>query len=165
MITILWSTQLLMINPHNDDDRTSLTIDVQVIERCGDISLLGVNIDEHLVFIKHISELCKKASRSVGILPRLRNLIPTEAKLLLYRSSNFAIFNILSPYIVWKVERVQERALRIVYNTHSVEYSHLNRANLSSVQNRRLQDLATLMYKVKYGLLLSNCTLQSTNNA
>ena len=92
--------QLLMINPHNDDDRTSLTIDVQVIERCGDISLLGVNIDEHLVFIKHISELCKKASRSVGILPRLRNLIPTEAKLLLYRSSNFAIFNILSPYIV-----------------------------------------------------------------
>ena len=32
--------QLLMINPHNDDDRTSLTINAHVIERSGDISLL-----------------------------------------------------------------------------------------------------------------------------
>ena len=37
-----------------------------------------------------------------------------------------------------KVERVQERA------------------TLPSLQNRRLQDLATLMYKVKYGLVPSN---------
>ena len=37
-----------------------------------------------------------------------------------------------------KVERVQERA------------------NLPSLQNRRLQDLATFMYKVKYGLVPSN---------
>ena len=81
-----------------------------------------------------------------------------EAKLLLYKSS-------ILPYLTYchlkwhfckasdarKVERVQERALRIVYNTHSVEYSNLlNRANLPSLQNRRLQDLATLMYKVKY---------------
>ena len=56
-----------------------------------------------------------------------------------------------------KVERVQERTLRIVYNTHSVEYSNLlNRASLPSLQNRRLQDLATLMYKVKYGLVPRN---------
>ena len=43
-----------------------------------------------------------------------------------------------------------------MYNTHSVEsaveYSNLlNPANLSSLQNRRLQDLATLRYKVKHG--------------
>ena len=53
--------------------------------------------------------------------------------------------------------RVQERTLRIVYNTHSVECSNLlNRANLPSLQNRPLQDLATLMYKVKYGLVSRN---------
>ena len=42
--------------------------------------------------------------------------------------------------------------------THmSVEYSNLlNRANLPSLQNRRLQDLITLMYKVKYGLVPRN---------
>ena len=44
-----------------------------------------------------------------------------------------------------------------MYNAHSVEYSNLlNHANLPSLQNRCLQDLATLMYKVKYGLVPSN---------
>ena len=63
------------------------TINAHVIESTADISPLGVNIDEHLVFSKHISELCIKASQRVGVLSRLRNLIPTEAKLLLYKSS------------------------------------------------------------------------------
>ena len=52
--------QLLMINPHNDDDRTSFTISAYVIERSGDISLLGINVDKHLVFSKDINELRKK---------------------------------------------------------------------------------------------------------
>ena len=46
---------------------------------------------------------------------------------------------------------------RIVHNTNSVQYSNLlNRANLPCLQNRCLQDLAALMYKVKYGLVPSN---------
>ena len=108
------------------------TINAHVIESTADISPLGVNMDEHLLFSKHISELRMKASQRVGVLSRLRKLIPTEAKLLLYKSS-------ILPYLIYchlmwhfckasdagKVERVQERALRIVYNTHSVEYSNL----------------------------------------
>ena len=44
-----------------------------------------------------------------------------------------------------------------MYNTHSVEYSNLlNHAYLPSLQNRRLQDLAILMYKDKYGLVLAS---------
>ena len=74
--------QLLMINSQNHKDQASLTINAHVIESTADISLLGVNIDEHLVFSKHIGGLCIKASQRVGVLPRLRNLIPTEAKLL-----------------------------------------------------------------------------------
>ena len=62
-------------------DQAQLTINAHLIESTADISLLGVNIDEHLVFTKHISELCIKASQRVGVLLRLRNRIPTEAKL------------------------------------------------------------------------------------
>ena len=79
--------QLLMINSQNDKDQASLTINAHVIESTADISLLGFNIDERLVFSKHITELCTKASQRVGVLSRLRNLIPTEAKLLLYKTS------------------------------------------------------------------------------
>jgi len=108
--------QLLMINAQNDKDQASLTINAHVIESTADISFLGVNIDEHLVFSKHISELCLKASQRVGVLSRLRNLIPTEAKLLLYKSSILPYLTYC--HLIWhfckasdarKVERVQER--------------------------------------------------------
>ena len=53
-----------------------------------------------------------------------------------------------------KVERIQERALRIVYNSHSETYMNLlDRAKLPSLLNRRLQDIVILMYKVKYRLV------------
>ena len=79
--------QLLMINSQNDNDQASLTTNAHVIESTVDISLLGVNIDEHFVFSKHISELCIKDTQRVNVLSRLRNLIATKAKFLLYKSS------------------------------------------------------------------------------
>ena len=52
-----------------------------------------------------------------------------------------------------KIERIGERALRAVFNSRSESYENLLvRAELPSLLNRRLQDIAILMYKVKYGL-------------
>ena len=49
-----------------------------------------------------------------------------------------------------KIERVQERALRAVYRTKTSSYETLLRmAKLPSLYNRRLQDIAIYMYKVK----------------
>ena len=55
-----------------------------------------------------------------------------------------------------KIERIQERALRAGFLSHSESYENLLvRAELPSPLNRRLQDIAILMYKEKYGLALS----------
>ena len=112
-----------------------------------------MNFDENLIFSQHISDLCKKASQRVGVLARLRNLITTETKLVLYKTA-------IKPYLtychlVWhfckasdtrKVERIQERALRIVYNSHSETYMNLlDRAILPSLLNKRLQDIVILV--------------------
>ena len=120
-----------------------------------------MNFDENLIFSKHISELCKKASQRVGVLARLRNLVTTETKLLLYKTANMPYLTIVISYgtsvgrrIQGKVERIQERALRIVYNSHSETYMNLlDRAKLPTLLNRRLQDIVILMYKVKYRLV------------
>ena len=49
-----------------------------------------------------------------------------------------------------KLERLQERALRLVYNTTTESYDTLlKRAKLTTLQNRRLQDILSLMFKVK----------------
>ena len=76
--------QLLTINPRNvdtDNDNQDISVDGHAIERMGEIKLLGVQIDEKLSFTGHISELCTKANQKVGVLVRLRNLIPCIAKL------------------------------------------------------------------------------------
>ena len=91
---------------------------------------------------------------------RLTNLIPTIAKLVLFKTA-------ILPYLtysqlVWhfcrasdslKVERLQERALKAVYKDHYATYSELfMRAQLPTLKNRRLQDVCTLMCKVKHKL-------------
>ena len=105
-----------------------------------------------------LSKLCTKASQKVGVLSRLRNLIPCKAKLLLYKS--FILPYLTYCHLIWhfckssdkrKLERIQERALRV---THSATYEELlRRADIPSLYNRRLQDITALMYKVKHGLV------------
>ena len=50
-----------------------------------------------------------------------------------------------------KIERLQERGLRAVCKDHHATYAELlKRAQLPTLKNRRLQDVCTLMYKVKH---------------
>ena len=56
-----------------------------------------------------------------------------------------------------KLERLNERGLRAVYNDWRAPYSELLiRAKMSSLYNRRLQDIAILMFKVKNKLAPEN---------
>ena len=52
-----------------------------------------------------------------------------------------------------KIERLQERDLKAVYKDHHATYSELvDRARLPTLKNRCLQDVCTLMIKVKHKL-------------
>ena len=93
------------------------------------VKLLGVTIDSKLCFSEHFSSAYTMASQRIGVLMQLRNLIPTKAKLQLFKSS-------LLPYLtyfhlVWhfcragdprKLERLQERGLRAVYKDKHASY-------------------------------------------
>ena len=108
----------------------------------GEIKILGVQIDEKL----------KKCSG------------PSAAKLSLYKSS--ILLHLTYCYLVWhfcnasdrrKLERIHEWALRAMYKTRSASYQEpLDRAKLPTLYNRRLQDIATLMFKVKHSLVPVN---------
>ena len=79
------------------------------------------------------------------------------------------IFKISSSSLVThdrrKLERVQERALRIIFNSKTDTYDALlSRAKLPSLHNRRLQDIAILMFKVKNGLVPDDITELFTNS-
>ena len=91
---------------------------------------------------------------------RLENLIPTLAKLRIYKP--FILPELTYCRTVWlfcrksdrrKIERLQERALRSVCCDKSSAYNELlARVKIPSLLNRRLQEIAIIMYKVKYNL-------------
>ena len=84
-------------------------------------------------------------------------LFQRNALLQLYKSTvlpNFTYCHFCKAADARKLERVQERALRAVFNNKTVAYEQLlKRADIPSLENRRLQDILILMYKVKYNLV------------
>ena len=113
------------------------------IKTVDNLKLLGVIIDSKLNFTDHISSICKKASQRIGVLMRLRNLIPTKAKLVLFKSAVLPYLTCC--HLVWhfckssdarKLERLQERGLRAVYRDKHESYSQLlKRAELPTLHD------------------------------
>ena len=96
--------------------------------------------------MEHIEQNCTKTSRRIGVLSRLRNQIPTTAKLTIYKTAVMPHFTYCS--LAWhfckvsdrpKLERMNERGLRTVYNDWSASYDDLLRkAKMTTLYNRRL---------------------------
>jgi hypothetical protein len=125
----------------SDNDTISINIEGNEIISSKTLKILGVDLDDELNFSKHISEVCKCSSQKVGVILGLRNLIPTKAKLDLYKTS--VLPQLTYCHTVWhfckasdrrKLERMQERALRAIFNTKAYTYEELlNKANLSTL--------------------------------
>ena len=90
---------------------------------------------------------------------RLRNLIPTNTKLVLFETA--ILPHLTYCHLVWhfcrasdsrKIKRLQERGLRAVFRNNASYPELLKWAKLPSLLNRRLQDICALMYKVKNNL-------------
>ena len=59
------------------------------------IKLLVICIDNNLRFDEHISRISNKSAQRVGVLLRLRNLIPPQTKLQLYKAA-------VLPYLTYR---------------------------------------------------------------
>ena len=147
----------------NKREITNWTMSIQgsEIESTKKLNLLGVTIDSKLNFNHHINNVCKKAGQGIGVLIRLKNLIPTEAKLQLYKAA--ILPHLTYCHLTWhfckasdrrKLERIQERGLRAVFkDKHSSYEKLLAKADIPSLYNRRLQGIAIFMCKIKHELL------------
>jgi hypothetical protein len=119
------------------------------------VKLLGVTFDVKLSFDEHVSNICKKASCQLNVLKRFSNTLSTENKLRIYHS--FILSNFIYCPIVWHfcskskssmIERIQERALRFVFNDHSAPYCNLlSRINRNTMHSMRLKCIVIFVYK------------------
>jgi hypothetical protein len=128
---------------------------------CDDhVKLLGVDIDHLLNFDLQISNLCKKAARQLNVLQRLSKYINFNTRLLIFKAfirSNFnycpLIWHFCSKANTDKLERLQYRALKIVFNDYISSYdSLLQQVNLTTLHLNRLRAIATQTFKCIHNL-------------
>ena len=142
----------------------NLQIENEVVEQVEYTNFLGVIIDNKLSWEKHIASVSNKISSSIGILRKLKSVLPSETLFTLYRSLIHPHLSYCS--LVWgrtykrfymPLFILQKRAVRLCCNEH-------RRANTSplfkSLHLLKLPDLIThntllFMYKFKCGLLPS----------
>ena len=115
-----------------------------------EVKLLGVTINYQLKFDKHISEICKKASRQLNVLKRLGKHLTKLGRLTIYYSFVMSNFNYCP--VVWhfcgevntqKMEKIQERALRFIYEDYNSSYEFLlKKSGLPTLKIRRLRTMA-----------------------
>ena len=120
--------------------------------------LLGINIDRDLKFDEHVSTLCKKASCKLTALCRLTKFLPFYKRRTLLKSfveSQFSYCPLTwmfhSREINNKINRLHERALRVIYRDDISSFTELLAKDGSvCIHHRNTQSLAIELYKSKH---------------
>ena len=108
-----------MISPY---ETKSTQIQNLCIKASSSEELLGIKIDSNLTFHDHIIALCSEANKKLSALSRVSKYMDINKRRILIKSYIFSQLN-YCPLVrmchSWslnnKINRIQERALRIVY--------------------------------------------------
>ena len=119
------------------------------------VKLLGITIDNELKFDVHISNICKKAQRKLTILMRLKKYVDFEKLRILFKTFFESQFKYCP--LTWmfysrgtnnKINRLQEGALRFVYDDYSSSFDVLLKQDKSFYNHYNIPTLCIELYKV-----------------
>ena len=130
-----------------------LKLDFEPIEHVSEFNFLGLTLDEHLSWKPHVQKVANKTSRTIGILRRLKNIIPISVLRTVYNTLILPHFHycILSwGFRMGRLKLLQKRAVRVMsgsrYNAHTDPL-------FKKLHLVKLSDLFTLnVYKIYYKL-------------
>ncbi len=93
---------------------------------------MGVKIDNKLNFHQHISDLYRRVSYQLCRLSRFSGILDIESQFKIFNA--FIVSNVMYRLLVWhlcsvtdtrKMEKLQENALRFIYNDYDNNYKAL----------------------------------------
>ena len=132
------------------------------IKSSDSVNLLGVQIDKEITFNEHISKLYKKGNQKLHALSRIAKYLDKDKLRLIMKAFIQSQFNDCS--LVWmfhsriinnKINKLHERALRVVYKNTNLTFEELLILDNSvTIHHKNLQKLAVQMYKIKNNLSL-----------
>ena len=150
---IIGSRQRLLVH---DNEHIRIEIDVKTIKRVNETKSLGLQIDEHLTWARHVENISKKIASAIGALKRIRQFIDTNTALKIYGALIQPHFDYCSS--VWdglnitlndKLQKLQNRAARVITKSQYDASSRnlFSKLGWDSLLTRRKKHKAILMFK------------------
>ena len=143
-----------------EHERVWANIGKDLIWESNGIKLLEISIDRDLKFDKHVLKLCSKANQKLGALSRRVKLLSFSERGTLFKAfvecqfkycPNVSIFHSLRTNN--KINRLHERALRIVYDDDVSLFDQLLAMNKSfCIHHQNIQKLLIKIYKVLHDI-------------
>ena len=144
----------------NSIDDISAFIGGHEIKNSNVVKLLGISIDNELKFNEHVSKLCKKAGQKLHALSRISPYMNKDRRRIIMKAFIQSQFGYCP--LIWmchsrtlnsRINRIHERALRIVYSDYISTFNTLLEKDKSfKVHERNIQTLAIEVFKVVNGL-------------
>ena len=117
---------MIFHTPQRNVKYPSLKIDNTQVEFVQNFNFLGINLNQHLKWDPHIDLVIKKISKTIGVMKRLKNFLPSRVLLNIYHT-------LIGPHLnygisLWggnveKILKMQKTAVRIImkakYNAHT----------------------------------------------
>ena len=140
----------------SSSDAVNLRISEYDIKNSECEKLLDVKFDNKLTFEKHITNICRKASRKIHALARIAPHMDSSKRPMVMNAFFNSQFNYCP--LIWmchnrttnrKINRLHERCLRIIYNDKQSSFKMLLEKDISvSIHDRNIQCPPTEMYKL-----------------
>ena len=158
-------TKFSIIGSHNKLADLNHQFDVKInehyLERAKTYKYLGIDLDESLSWDSHIDSVVKKASAGLGAIKRVRNLVPRETLITIYKALVQPYFDYCSS--VWgsigvcqseRLQKLQNRAARLItFSDLNVRSSILlGDLGWDCLERRRSKQLAINLFKALHNL-------------
>ena len=136
-------------------DSYPLNINDRTINSENSVKRLGIEIDNKLSFKQHISTHCNKESNKLNAIRRIQKFMGFKEKEVLLNSfvySNFnycpLVWHFCSSKSLYKIEKIQERALRLLHNNFARDYAKLlKKSGIATMEIKHLQCLPPEIFK------------------
>ena len=122
--------------------------------------LLGMLVDKDLNFNLHLKTLCKKVNQKISALARIASILPFQKRRIILKTfidSQFSycplVWMFCSRTINNKINHIQERALRLIYQDYTTSFENLlKKDNSLTFHHRNIHQVAIEMFKVKHDM-------------
>ena len=128
------------------DELVSINIDNEVIKNSNNKKLLAINLSNILGFDTHVANVCNRASKKLHALARISHYMNIHKRIMTMKAffaSEFGYCPLVSMFhsrkLNSRVNKLDERALRIVYQDYASSFTEpLEKDDSTTIHNRNI---------------------------